>query len=103
METNLRLIIDTETGLATVDGHADFKRLDAVIIGQRELPDYIGQPDDPNIWIYTSLLENMLDFQEDHDRSAFRGMLDYARSKQWVQDTVNGEQVRVHVSERITT
>jgi len=99
----LRLIIDTETGLATVDGHADFKRLDAVIIGQHDLPEYIGKPDASNIWIYTSLLENLLDLREEHDRSAFLGMLDYARSKQWLQDSENGEQVRVHVSEWIST
>lgn len=103
METHLRLIIDTETGLATVASPADFKRLDAVIIGERELPEYIGKPDAAHIWIFTSLLENMLDLEEDHNRRAFQSMLDYARSKHWVQYAENGEQVRVHVSERITT
>lgn len=103
MEKTLRLIIDTETGLTTVDGHADFKRLDAVIIGQGSVPDYIGTPEAAHIWIYTGLLENLLDLRNDTDRSAFRGMLDYARSKQWLQETEGGEQVRVHVAEWIAT
>ncbi|HHX88426.1 MAG TPA: hypothetical protein GX700_01435 [Paracoccus sp.] len=98
----MQLIIDTETGLTAVDGQTDFKRLDAVVIGQGSVPDYLGTSDEAHVWIFTRVLEQLLDLRCDKDRDAFCGMIGFARTRQWLKQTEGGEQVRVHVAERIT-
>lgn len=97
----MRLFIDTQSGLTTVDERTDFNRLDAVVIGQGVVPDYVGNSDASHIWTNVTLLERLLALQSDTERSAFRGMLDFARSREWLQTTEVGDQVRVHIAERI--
>lgn len=99
----MRIIIDTESRLTTVDGHTDFKRLDAVIIGEGTVPEYIGTPDEAHIWIYRGIIEQLLDLRSNADRDAFCGMIGFARDKGWLQQSELGEQVRVHIAERIAS
>jgi hypothetical protein len=101
LEKTLRIIINTETKLTTVDGYTDFKRLDAVIIGEGTVPDYIGSLDDAHIWIFRGIIEQLLDLQSDADRNAFCDLIDFARLKGWLHQTESGEKIRVHIVERI--
>ena len=94
----MRLIVDTVTGLTAVDGHREFSRLDAVIIGDGILPGYIGARDEAYIWVLTEDLAHILDLQGDNDYKEFRRMIEYVRGEKGVKDTNDGEQIRVHVA-----
>lgn len=94
----MQLVIDTQTGLTTVDDDTNVNRLEAVIIGQGTLPAYIGRGGADHLWISTCVLERLFNLQCDIERDTLSRMIDFANHNGWLKQTEKGAQVRVLIA-----
>lgn len=96
------MLIDTETGLTAVEEQGDLRQLDAVIMGNGILPEYIRAQNGEHIWICTEEFASLLDSGGEADCKMFRSLIDYLRrERENIKHTNKGEQIRVHVAKRI--
>lgn len=95
----MRLIVDTNSGLAVLDGTRDFSALDAVIIGGASLPPAIGALEDGYVSIAPGRLAEVLDLQGVRESSAFRGLVDALRRTNGPTGVAGDGKIRIPVAE----
>ena len=95
----MRLIVDTTTGLAVVDGQRDFGGLEAVIIGSLHMPACIGVLDGDYVEVVPGKLAEILELRSDSERKAFRNLVEGLLQKNGARDAANSEKIRIRVSE----
>lgn len=91
----MRLIIDTTTGLAVVDGSRDFSRLEAVIIGSWHVPACIGVLEGDHVDVVPTKLADLVELRSDSDSRAFQRLVETLRRDSATDDGP----IRIRVAE----
>lgn len=94
----MRIHIDTVANSIVLSDAENFRALDAEIEGPLRKAvevDGIAHQDDNHVWIDIETLAALSGVQPADWRERFDKMIDYARSKGWVDDSVGA--VRAHI------
>lgn len=93
----MRIIIDTRSGLSLAEQAQDLATLDAVVIGEGEIPQQIGRSDGDTLWVKPGALQSFLGGGE-RPAPGLAGVIAAARRRGDLQRTAAGEQLRIRIS-----
>ena len=96
----MRIIIDTTSGLSLAHQAKDLTDLDAVVIGQGEIPPGIGQRDGTDLWLRLEALQALLGVSHNPVR-CLENLIAAAQQRGDLRRTPAGDQLRIMISRNL--